>query len=236
MRILFIMLCMLTCMDYASAQQNRLYGGSGFFDLSFARQNLSPLNQALQKSGVPELPAFGFGIGGSGHFFFNNLVIGGHGAGYSLQHTSNSIYKTELASGYGFFDMGYVVFNHKKHFCYPLLGVGGGGYDLSLYKRSSSMHFDSLSSGANGQTRLLGNALLLNVSLNSEHFFSGSEAGFGGLALGLSIGYLFSPASLTWESNQQKVNGAPAMHLNSFYVKLKIGAGGMAKKKRNPGT
>jgi hypothetical protein len=104
---------------------NKVSGGLGYFMIGYASLDLGNMNSLFKENGYPELNNSSFTFGGGGHFIFKNFIIGGEGHGISGSKSSNTHYDVKMGGGYGFFNLGYILYHNPTVNVYPLLGIGG---------------------------------------------------------------------------------------------------------------
>ncbi|MCD4736239.1 MAG: hypothetical protein K8R53_09365, partial [Bacteroidales bacterium] len=154
-----------------SQTSTKVSGGEGYFIGGYSLHNLSSLNDRLSTFGQPELNEGTISLGGGGHFILNNFMLGGEGHGLIGGNNSNADFLTSYGGGYGFFNIGYVLFHTKNAIIYPMLGIGGGGLTLSITDRKKQpVNFDDLLADPARESYLSTNNFLLNFSLSSDFF------------------------------------------------------------------
>ncbi|NOZ61632.1 MAG: hypothetical protein GXO74_08105 [Calditrichaeota bacterium] len=209
-------------------------GGSGYFSIGMSKLDIGDLNSRLAAKGYPEFSDNFLSMGGGGHTFRDKLVIGGEGFGLTASEEKfslgNTAYKANLAVGYGFFDIGYMLFSSKKVNIFPMLGIGGGGASITIIQ-SGTASFDDVLSNPKRNTELSKGAFLLNLSLNAEYFitFKESKEGVGGLLLGVQAGYTIAPFTSDWKIDEYDVTGGPDFNFSGPYLRIEFGGGGMGR-------
>ena len=202
-------------------------GGMGYFSLGYHMMNTGNLNDLLQVYDYPDLPGEMISIGGGGHGFVGEWVVGGHGHSFMNRPQSNETYDLSISGGYGFVDVGYVVNTRPGWDLYPLLGVGFGGFMLDISEDQPAI-FNELLEEPETSMQVGKGGFLLDLSLNATYLFDFTENYFtrNGLVLGLQVGYVLDPFENQWKINGNDVTNGPDMDMGGPYLRLKIGGGG----------
>jgi len=198
-------------------------GGGGYVSLGTNIFNMASLDNSL---GRYELSEFGSGqinytIGGGGGSFINRLYFGGYGEAHIGPSVSNEFYKNKMSGGQGLVQVGYALVHKASFVLYPTFGAGGGGTTLKVdagpqYAEDPDL---LLQPGARLHTRYM----LLKLGLNSDFFIGPKTNSSGGLMLGFSAGYQFSPLVKRWEFDDRSVQELGKYDPSGFYLRLKIG-------------
>lgn len=208
--------------------------GRGYFIAGTNVLDLDALNSRLVSNGYKEFSNNFIAIGGGGHGIINKIIIGGQGGtifgGDETVELGTETFKTSLIGGYGFFDVGYIIYSKKGLNIYPFLGLGGGGLTLKIVE-DSSPNFDELLTDPKRSVELNMGGFLLNLALGMDYFIKlgGDETGAGGLVVGVQAGYMIAPfaGDFQWEANE--LAGCPDIGFNGPYVKFMFGGGGYGK-------
>jgi hypothetical protein len=205
-------------------------GGTGYFIIGCGTIDFSNLNQELWVHYYPEINQNFYSFGGGGHFQINRIIIGGEGQALLRSENSNNTYTTIGNGGYGFLNVGYIVYQNKRLSLYPLVGIGGGGYSIDISKNTITPNINNLMQGDLNQMHLSSSNILLNLSIGTDYFFLGKpqENGIDGFTIGFRIGYTLDLLN-TWSTEIQNISMMPNSNLGGPYVKLVIGGGGMRK-------
>ena len=204
-------------------------GGMGYFMSSLNYIDLDKLNSDLKNYSYPELSSCFWAIGGGGHGIIRNkIIIGGEGYALMGDEVSNNTYEVSISGGYGFFDVGYIVYSAKTFRIYPLIGLGAGGLDLEIVKKESSLSFDDTLKSPQRIADLSTGAFLLNLALGADYLlpFAEDKAGRGGLVLGIRVGYIFAPYKSDWEMEGLDISDGPELGITGPYLRIIIGGGG----------
>ncbi|GBD03418.1 hypothetical protein HRbin19_00700 [bacterium HR19] len=208
-------------------------GGVAYFILGGKILNLSSLNTRLESKGYPKISNNFISLGGGGHFAVKRFIIGGEGHGFFSKETENIGYRASVGGGYGFFNIGYIVYRTEGLNVYPLLGLGGGAMTLELVEKAISPSFDDLLSNPRGQANLSVGGFLINLAVGLDYFLAlrRGERGEGGLDFGLRLGYIFSPFMGSWRMSGAGVSGGPSVAPTGPFIRLTIGGGGFGEEK-----
>lgn len=106
-------LILLTSVSFAQEEDKRttIHGGAGYFMPGIQILSIGDLNSKLESKQYPKLSSSFTSFGGGGHAIIYNFVVGGEGHGLVGKDVSNNNYTINLSSGYGIFDLGYVIFS-----------------------------------------------------------------------------------------------------------------------------
>jgi hypothetical protein len=212
----------------ASAKEN---AGMGYFMFGTNIIDLGPLNSRLESKGYPKFSDNFFSLGGGGHGIINRVIIGGEGHALATRKTTSGSYKMSIGAGYGFFNLGYIVYKTKDLRVYPLLGLGGGGMDLQIMEKGSPS-FDEILDNPKRSAKLSTDGFLFSLALGTDYLLKlgRDEKGEGGLVFGLRIGYTFAPIKGDWSMDGIDISGGPQVGITGPYIHLMIGGGGSGKK------
>jgi hypothetical protein len=199
-------------------------GGAGYFLTGFQIFPLSPYRDAFQNSGIPEPSFQGIVIGGGGRFRYNRFLVGGSGGGILGEKTENLTYQSETGGGYGFLDGGYTVWESEQWALFPFFGVGGVSLSHRIVSRSRPENWNALLRNPSTETTITISTFLLRLGAGVEFFLPSQKEGFG--LIGLEGGYSFSPFSTAPRSGGKKLDGAPSLTFNGYYLLLRLGGGG----------
>jgi len=207
-------------------------GGAGYFSLGGSIIDIDALNSRLENKGYPKFSKNFFSLGGGGYGIIGNIIIGGEGHGLIEKETSSNSCGVSFACGYGFFDIGYIIYSTEKLFLYPFLGIGGGGMSLKIIEKESP-DFDKLLESPEGNAELSSGGFLIHLSLGADYSLKQYKCkrGKSRLIFGIRAGYIFTPFKGDWEMNDFKVSNAPKMGITGPYVRLLVGFGGIVSVK-----
>ncbi len=211
---------------------NRLSGGVGYFMAGYTGFNLGSMNTQLTNNGYPELTNGSFTFGGGGHFVHKNFIIGGEGHGLSNSSASNTNYNLNISGGYGFFNLGYILYHNPTLNIYPMLGFGGGGASIAITdKNKLPENFDDLLDDPTRESYITNGGFMINFSIGADFFISGikTESASGGWLMGIKAGYILNTGGDDWYFNNEKITGSPNADISGPYVRLTFGGGGLGK-------
>ncbi len=223
-KFLIIFLLLFPCLVFS------INGGGGYFIFGHNVLDIKNFNDTLKNNGYSTMSDSFVSFGGGGHAIIDNLVIGGEGHGLSgREEDIGNDYKASIKAGYGFFNIGYVIFNVENLSIYPLLGIGGGGIDVKI-SEISSPSFNDILNNPERSVELTTGGILISLSLCTEYLLSLGE-GYGGtkggIIVGLRIGYTWSP-SYNWTLDGSNIPGSPNVGINGYFIRLSIGFGGFS--------
>lgn len=213
-------------------ETNKVSGGLGYFMLGYTGFNLGEMNTQFKDSGYPELTNGSFTFGGGGHFIINNLIIGGEGHGLSGGKSSNAEYDLAMSGGYGFFNLGFILYHNPTVNIYLLLGFGGGGAVIGITDKSKSPeNFNALLENPARKSYITNGGFMMNFSVGADFFVRASKTGnsSGGWIMGIKTGYIYNMNRNDWYFNNEKITGSPNARISGPYVRLTIGGGGLWK-------
>lgn len=206
---------------FVYSQGFNYYGGTGHFSMGSSVVEMNSVNGYLNSKGLPGFSRNCLSIGGGGFGIINNFLIGGEGGAIDPSRVASTTGNAELSTGYGMFNVGYMVPLKSRLMVYAMGGIGWGGSDLTLVD-------------ANGkEEKYNARKSFVSTEINLDMYMfgdkeSGAKAGF---KTGFCIGYLFNPQTNPWSDNNSNYTNIPNTFVNGFYFKLKIGGGGFGIKK-----
>jgi len=206
-------------------------GGRGYFMFGGNIIDIKRLNSKLESKGYSKLSDNFISFGGGGHGIIRKVIIGGEGHGFTGRETTSGNYKTSIGAGYGFFNVGYLIYKTGAINIYPILGLGGGGIGVKIIEKGTPS-FDEVLDNPKRSAELSTGGFLLNLALGTDCLLKlgGDEKGGGGLVFGLRIGYTFAPIKGDWEMDGIDISGGPDIGITGPYIHLMIGGGGFGKE------
>jgi hypothetical protein len=213
-------------------KSNKVSGGLGYLMIGYTGLDLGNMNSLFKEYGCPELSNSSFTFGGGGHFILKNFIIGGEGHGISGSKSSNTNYDLRMGGGYGFFNLGYLIYRNPGMNIYPLLGFGGGGSTIGITDKSKILeNFDDLLENPARESDITNGGFMMNFSIGADFFVlaSKSENASGGWIMGIKAGYIYNVSGNDWYFNNEKITGSPNAGISGPYVRLTIGGGGIGK-------
>ncbi len=214
-------------------QHARESGGMGYSMYGWSTLDIEALNSRLERKGYSSMSDNFFSVGGGGHGIIDNKVIlGGEGHGLLGEEVTSGNYKNSVTVGYGFFNVGYIVYSKKQLRLYPLVGLGGGGMNLKIREKPSSLSFDDVLDDPERRVELSTYGFLLNFAVGMDYLLilGEDEKGKGGLVFGLRAGYTLSPLKRAWRMDELEISGAPDMGITGPFIRLMFGGGGFEKR------
>ena len=203
-------------------------GGMGYFMFGWNSIDLSDLNKHLTQKGYSEFSENMFAVGGGGHCVISSFVIGGQGSGILARDVSSGDFNLSLKSGYGTFDLGYIVWSPGHFKIFPMIGVGYGGMELKIVERRPSEPFDDVLQDPRRNVILKTGGMVLDFSLATTYTvdFSDDEDSEGGFILGMRAGYTLYPFKSDWKMDEISVPEGPEVGITGPYFRVLIGFGG----------
>jgi len=205
--------------------------GAGGFMFGVNRMDLEELNTKLEDRGFESLADNTIFFGGGGYGVVRGKVIlGGTGGGFTQDVSSDSM-KATVGGGYGFFNVGYVVYSKGGLRVFPLFGIGGGGINLKIVGEGDTPSFDDLLENPGREVNVFAGSLLFDVAVGADYllYLGEDEKGKGGLIFGVRAGYTFSPTKPDWRMEDMDVLRGPDVGITGPYVHLVFGGGGSEK-------
>jgi hypothetical protein len=201
----------------------RFFGGSGYFSFGVSFLSLDKLNQVLGDNNRAQFQSSFLNIGGGGYGVLSKVMIGGEGFGILSQKRDKENFRSVLSGGYGFFNLGYIIYDGEKLRFYPMVGIGGGGLNLKIFEMSEVDFKDAVKN-----PKKIFDASFSSLSVKSElgvEYKIGRR--YGGWMLGLKVGYVFSPVVGDWKLGDEVVlRNGPEVGINGFYLRLNFGGYG----------
>ena len=196
--------------------------------------DLKELNDKLTDKGFEELDNMMPFLGGGGYGLVGNVVIGGEGGG-AFQSVSSTTQKANLGAGYGFFDLGYLVFSKANLKVFPVVGFGGGGVSLKVYETDGAPTFDEILDAPGREVTVSTGGFMAHASIGIDYLLVMGEGedkeGKGGLLVGLRAGYVYSPMKAEWKMEDMDVLKGPDVRPNGFYFHIVFGGAGESYSK-----
>ncbi len=217
------------------SQSVREGGGMGYSMFGWSTLDIEALNSRLERKGYSSMSDNFFSVGGGGHGIINNKVIlGGEGQGLIGEEVTSGNYKNSVNIGYGFFNVGYIVYSINQLRLYPLLGIGGGGMNLRIREKPSSLSFDNVLDDPKRSVELSTGGFLLSFAIGMDYLLilGEDEQGKGGLVFGLRAGYTLSPFKSGWKMDEIEISDAPDMGITGPFIRLMFGGGGFEKRNK----
>lgn len=201
-------------------------GAKVFYQPGFSFLDTGALNQAIAPQAYGNFSGTFLSQGGAIQVMFDRILIGGAGYGLSgFRAASASGQTLSVSSGYGLFQLGYVVLREQGFSVYPMLGVGSGSVKMTGSEPLNKLFgFTSNSDVFDLQT----SQVLLDIGVGSDYLidFNGDPAHASGLVVGLKLGYLLVLSPPQWETAGRPVGGSvPNLNAQGPYLSLSLGFG-----------
>lgn len=210
----------------SSSGGKKVSGGFGYFTPGYLMYSLEEFNEYFEPDAYAPVKDNGITLGGGGTLLVRNFLLGGEGHGVLSKKASSSLMNAELESGWGMFNIGYVVFARKSFLLYPKLGIGGYSHELTLKDQIAGTTMDTVTAGDYSGTMLSRKGMLGSAEINFDFIPTTQESSAGGLVFGLAVGYQMAFADKGWEAYGTKVSGGPNINPSGLFVRLHVGMGG----------
>jgi hypothetical protein len=201
--------------------------GRGFFAVSREKVDVSKLDASFTGNGYKIFSDQFFSLGGLGYSVRKNLILGGEGYALWGQKVNSKGYNITAGGGYGLFNIGLVI--HHKNDCnlYPFLGVGGGALSVKIMEAGVPSFEEVLANPKRGSQLSVG-GFMLSIGFGMDKIIKKKKRrnGEGGMALGMRVGYNFTPVTGDWVFDEELISGGPSLGIKGPYVRLLIGGGG----------
>lgn len=208
----------------AKSQSEGTYGGSGYLGFRLMKQNFSNLNAAFASNNLPQISENILAFGGGGHGYINKLIIGGEVFSYELADKNNGTYTTQVRGDYGFFNLGYLLYNKKNIMLAPMLGIGSHTMVIDINDNTIE-NFNQLLSNPKKGTRLKNEQFLFDLGLKADLYLTERKFFY----IGLKAGYMFAPIESEWtDVNKISIDG-PSLNADGAYAQLYFTFGGFSK-------
>ena len=224
--LLFSSLLLFVVVSFSNSQDNSLgkfFGGGGYFSFGISFLDLDKLNRVLSDNNRAQFQSSFLNIGGGGYGVLNKIIIGGEGFGILGQKKDKENFRCVLSGGYGFFNLGYIIYDVERLRFYPMVGIGGGGLNLKIFEMKGADFNDAISN-----PKKIFDASFSSLSVKSEvgiEYKIGRR--YGGWIFGFKIGYVFSPISGDWRMGDEvALTNGPRVGINGFYFRLNVGGHG----------
>lgn len=204
-------------------RKTKISGGLGYFIPGYVLKEHTMLNDYLRSDIFEDN---GITIGGGGQIVVRNFVIGGEGHGTLTQEGTFGTQTAKLRSGWGTFNLGYVVWSKRGFMLYPRVGVGGYNNRLTLMSNTGPNTVDQTVIGIYPGTELVQKGVLLSGDIGFSWMPGFDETSGAGLVLGLNIGYNYAATSGDWYAYDNVLTGGPVVDPSGVFVRLTIGGGG----------
>lgn len=201
-------------------------GGKGYCMFGPTLMNLNDLNTKLKNKGYTEFSNNFVSLGGGGHAVINKMIIGGEGHAVLKKSNENDNYENAISAGYGFFNIGRILYGEKGLHVYPMVGIGGGSISLKINDKTKPS-FDDILNDPKRQVEISKGGFLINLSVTADylHDLNKIEMYDLGIVYGVRIGYIFDPTNSKWEMNDNSLSDSPSSNVTGPYIRFTIGGG-----------
>lgn len=206
-------------------------GGLGFFLPGIHTVKFSELNGSMPE-GIPEITNKPFVTTGAGYGIFYNVVVGGQGGTMHAGSFVKDDVQADLEGEFGFFSLGYVVWNKKGLVVFPTASIGDNTMKIYLHPKDQPNSFSNITSQHSQAVTLLYKRPMLKFALSGVYVLQGakSDNGSAGLMLGFEAGYQMPYKKGIWTYDGGTVTGGPEFDPSGFFIQLMIGGGGVWRK------
>ena len=185
--------------------------------------DVDKLNSALDSKGYPKVNSYcdSYGIGNH-NILKNNIIFGINYHEFYGNDSKNSIYSTKLTGNWELFSLGFIVYNTKHLYIYPVLNFGYGELNIDVIDASlntfdkvlnQNQHFD----GVSMKTR----SYLFEPTIGIDYYIENKI--FNTLFVGFRTGYMMSPANYGWTVNGISIAGGPETKITGYFLSFSAG-------------
>lgn len=224
----FFLLGMIAETSSPAQQVRKTYGGFGGFMLGAGKQEMNDFNKTLKNNGYRAYDDQNWILGGGGFAVLGRFLFGGESHALISRNSvsENELYRVKLRGTMGQFKIGYILFQAGSTRFYPFVGLGESDFTLEIAERTPVDFDDVLDQPARG-SRLTIQATTIDAGLGLLHtlFESGRRSG-GGFAVGIQIGYRYTPAKNDWTRFGGDIQGRSIPLWNGSYATVLFGGAG----------
>lgn len=191
--------------------------GSGrlFFTGGLHRMELDELNQRLRARGLPafsdDLVALGVGLDSRS----GSWLLGGEALLFLAEEESGGGLDRSLDGRFGVVEAGYAVPLAAGFRVYPMLGAGWSDLKLAV-SQGDAVPFDDVLEGASTGAEVSTGGLIFQPGL-------GADLVTGGFTVGIRGGWIFSPGTAEWSSDDVAVEDGPDIGLEGPFLRATLG-------------
>lgn len=211
----------------------RVKKGYSMFGIGSSIVDIKALNSRIENKGYSKISDNFISLGGGDYKIINKMIIGGEGYGLIGEETVSGSYKRTIEGGYGFFNLGYILYSTNNLRIYPFLGLGYSTIDLKIIEKgTSSPSFDDVLGNPKRGVDLTINGFCLNLAFETDYLLKigRDEKKEKELILGLRAGYILTPFKGDWEMSGINISDGPKIGITGPYTCLMIGIGGFGKE------
>jgi len=228
-KLLFLCAAMVILLFTAANTFGQASGGLGFFAPGIHTIQYTKLNSSLP-AGYPQITNKPFVTAGMGYGIFSNFVLGGEGGTLHAGSFAKDNQQVELSGDFGFFSLGYVVFNKKGILLFPTASIGSNTLMMYIHEKDQSSSFGSVTGEPFQAATLYCKTKMAKVALTGVYAVKGNRSDYGtaGFLLGMQVGYQMGYSKGTWTYDGGEITGGPDFSSNAFFIQLMIGGGGVS--------
>jgi len=219
-------------------QNNEQVEFFAYFILGMNKLGISAINDNLEQKEYSTYSPNFISMGGGSHIGTPYFLIGGEGYGFFSKQKSQNIgglYRTSLDAGYGFFNIGRVLYLKKKFKICSFLGLGGGTIKLKINENESPSSFCEVLNNPKLYSELTLGGFLVDLSLRFEILFPLSKPtkssdednslDSGYYPIGIRVGYVLAPFDDNWEVDNIELPVGPIIGMLGPYIRISFGLG-----------
>ncbi|TYB31485.1 MAG: hypothetical protein FXF47_03985 [Candidatus Mcinerneyibacterium aminivorans] len=181
------------------------------------------LNNALIDKGYPEINSYCDSVGIGNHNIIQKKII--FGINYHQFYGNNSRngnYSTKLTGNWELFSFGFILYNTKNIYFYPIFNFGYGELNINIIESS----IDSFSKVLDQNSLMDGvvmktSSYLFEPTIGIDFYMENNI--FGTLFFGIRSGYMMSPLNYGWTVNGISISGGPATRIEGFFISFSAG-------------
>ena len=209
-------------------------GGFGYFSVGVRQLDVAEMNRLLKAKGFAPFSKTAAIMGGGGLAVARKWVIGGEGFGIVGRKVNGPSAEARLTGGYGFFDLGRVLWKRTGSFGALMGGFGGGGMEIEVGSTSYPESFGAALDAPYHSTRMSKGGLMAKLSLMGQFLVTRKKRGrcFNGLVIGFDAGYVLPIYESGWMIGEKNIGSGPASGITGPYLRITIGGGGFCGARR----
>lgn len=202
----------------------KVSGGYGYALAGFATEDRSNLRHFV--GGASGFTDNSLALGGGGLLMIRSFLLGGEGAKYFQQSAKFGNMEAAHQSGWGRFNLGYVLLGQKGFLLYPKVSIGGYKQTLLLVNKDVTTSIDSIGMGTYPAMTMIKKGAMVGFGLGFEWMPGFDESSGSGLVLGLDLGYHLAITEGFWEANTLSIYPYPNVVPTGIFANFHLGFGG----------
>jgi hypothetical protein len=231
-RISVVVLLLAFFFQSNTAQKSvaKAHGAMGYYVPGVQFYAPSGINQFFPD----DYPEMKFGLishAGGFSMVYSNFVLGWESGGYESGPFESANRKVELLGEYTNYQVGYVLLQRDQFFAYPVVSFNTNLHEFYIHQPEKVSSFSAIVSNPDQATNIQYRTGTIGVSLHANFVLNkpSGQGTIGGTILGLEVGYQLPPIYANWSyDNSETIPNAPGFNNDGFYIRLKIGGGGLA--------